>query len=126
MGKDGTSGIDELLIRNYSAGRGTNGGDGGDGGTIDVFLDEDETHLLLACSWDTRRGKGGPPGRHGNPGRGGRGGRGGAGCTWSVALQSSTHFLLRSHLGLNLWVTTTTVQTVVSAGYRNLLCRELS
>jgi hypothetical protein len=111
---------------NYSAGRGTNGGDRGDGGTINVFLDEDDSHLLLASSWDTTGGKVGPADRHGNPGRGRRGGRGGAGCKWSVALQSSTHFLLRSQQGLNLWIASTTVQTIVLAGVRNLLCRELS
>lgn len=86
----------------YSAGRGTNGGDGGDGGTINVFVDEDETHLLLATLWETRPGEGGPAGRHGDPGRGGRGGRGGAGCKWSVALHSSAHFLLRTHLRTEL------------------------
>ncbi|KAF7506176.1 hypothetical protein GJ744_012156 [Endocarpon pusillum] len=92
-GMDGTDGAIATRTSNATpgndggnggnAGRGTNGGDGGHGGTINVFLAEDETHLLLACSWDTRRGKGGLAGRHGNPGRGGRGGRGGAGCTWT-------------------------------------------
>ncbi|KAI1420346.1 hypothetical protein F5Y12DRAFT_773664 [Xylaria sp. FL1777] len=65
-----------------SAGQGGNGGDGGDGGTIEIFVDEDQAHLLMAVKWDLSGGKGGQPGKHGQPGRGGRGGKGGKGYEW--------------------------------------------
>ena len=71
-----------MLTYCVSAGEGTNGGDGGDGGTIQVFVDQDNIHLLLSVHWDVRGGKGGPPGKHGEPGRGGIGGKGGAGHKW--------------------------------------------
>lgn len=66
----------------YSAGEGSNGADGGDGGTIQIIVDEENIHLLLAVQWDIRGGQGGEPGRHGKPGKGGKGGRGGKGYKW--------------------------------------------
>ncbi|KAG8529861.1 uncharacterized protein KY384_005342 [Bacidia gigantensis] len=66
-----------------NAGLGTNGADGGRGGTVEISIDEDNTHLLFAVQWDTRGGKGGKPGRHGNPGSEGTGGNGGVGHQWS-------------------------------------------
>ena len=71
-----------MLTYCTSAGEGTDGADGGDGGTIQIYVDQDNIHLLLAVHWDVRGGKGGPPGRHGKPGRGGIGGKGGAGHKW--------------------------------------------
>ncbi|KAI8627526.1 hypothetical protein F5Y19DRAFT_486768 [Xylariaceae sp. FL1651] len=62
-----------------NAGRGSKGGDGGGGGTIEIVVDEDEAHLLMAVKWDLSGGKGGQPGRHGRPGAGGKGGKGGKG-----------------------------------------------
>ena len=59
-----------------------NGADGGHGGDIRIYVDEENTHLLLASHCDTSGGKGGAPGSHGKPGRGGRGGVGGAGYRW--------------------------------------------
>ena len=65
-----------------SAGRGSNGADGGDGGTIEISVDEDNTHLLFAVQYDVKGGKGGSPGCHGQAGSGGQGGNGGAGHEW--------------------------------------------
>ncbi|KAN0122123.1 hypothetical protein V8E51_000449 [Hyaloscypha variabilis] len=64
------------------AGAGTNGADGGKGGKIQVCVDENNTHLLLAMSWEVSGGKGGASGEHGSPGLGGKGGKGGLGVTW--------------------------------------------
>ena len=66
----------------YSAGEGSNGANGGDGGTIQIFVDEENIHLLLAVQWDLSGGQGGEPGRHGKSGNGGKGGPGGRGHTW--------------------------------------------
>ncbi|KAL9045598.1 MAG: hypothetical protein Q9214_001384 [Letrouitia sp. 1 TL-2023] len=66
-----------------SAGRGTEGAVGGDGGSIEIFVDEDATHLLFASNWDVRGGQGGEPGRHGQPGKGGHRGIGGKGHKWT-------------------------------------------
>jgi hypothetical protein len=65
-----------------SAGSGTYGADGGNGGSIDILVDENMTHLLIAVEWDTRGGSGGPPGHHGKPGKGGPGGKGGVAYEW--------------------------------------------
>ena len=72
----------DMLTYCVSAGEGTDGGDGGDGGAIQIFVDQDNIHLLLAVHWDIQGGEGGPPGRHGEPGRGGIGGKGGLGHKW--------------------------------------------
>ncbi|KAI9711435.1 MAG: hypothetical protein M1812_007180 [Candelaria pacifica] len=66
----------------FSAGQGSNGANGGDGGTIEISVDEDNLHLLLAVDLDVRGGEGGAPGFHGQPGQGGQGGNGGAGHKW--------------------------------------------
>lgn len=63
---DATNGTDGG--RGGGAGRGTNGGNGGNGGTIDIILNEDSTHLLMAVSTDVRGGPGDVAGRHGRPG----------------------------------------------------------
>jgi hypothetical protein len=65
-----------------SAGAGSNGADGGKGGMINICVDEDKTHLLLATTWDISGGKGGGAGEHGIPGPGGKGGEGGRSFTW--------------------------------------------
>ncbi|KAE9381855.1 hypothetical protein N431DRAFT_291247, partial [Stipitochalara longipes BDJ] len=64
------------------AGAGTNGANGGKGGIIKIYVDENNTHLLLATNWEVSGGKGGPAGQHGSPGPGGKGGKGGLGVTW--------------------------------------------
>ena len=69
-------------LNNLSAGQGTHGANGGDGGFIELHVDEQNTHLLLAVKWDVRGGLGGAPGLHGNPGAAGRGGHGGQGHVW--------------------------------------------
>ena len=66
----------------YSAGRGSHGADGGLGGTIEVSVDEDNTHLLLVVQYDVNGGDGGEPGKHGAAGLQGAGGVGGAGHKW--------------------------------------------
>ena len=52
------------------------------GGTIEISVDEDNTHLLFATQWDVSGGDGGAPGRHSRPGREGAGGVGGAKYKW--------------------------------------------
>jgi hypothetical protein len=49
---------------------------------INICVDEDNTHLLLATTWDISGGKGGGAGEHGIPGPGGKGGEGGRSFTW--------------------------------------------
>jgi hypothetical protein len=70
----------ELTVN--SAGHGTDGADGGNGGIVQIILDENNTHLLMAVKYDVRGGQGGNPGQHGQPGDGGTGGRGGDGHKW--------------------------------------------
>ncbi|KAE8448991.1 hypothetical protein EG329_008579 [Mollisiaceae sp. DMI_Dod_QoI] len=91
-GMDGTPGEDATKVQDATdgtpggnggnAGAGTNGGDGGNGGQVRLYVDEDETHLLLATSWEVRGGKGGVAGEHGAPGPGGKGGKGGQDISW--------------------------------------------
>ena len=66
----------------HSAGRGSNGADGGVGGTIEISVDEDNTHLLFAVQCNVSGGDGGAPGHHGKPGREGVRGIGGARYQW--------------------------------------------
>ena len=76
--------IELIFYLSYSAGLGTNGADGGSGGTIEVFVDEESTHLLFAVQFEVHGGKEGKPGCHGKPGKEGLGGNGGGGHTWYV------------------------------------------
>ncbi|KAH8600119.1 hypothetical protein B0O99DRAFT_737601 [Bisporella sp. PMI_857] len=91
-GRDGAAGMD--ATENLEAGdggnggsggrggRGTHGADGGPGGTIEIHVEEDKTHLLMAVNWQVNGGKGGAPGQHGRGGAGGIGGIGGQGYSW--------------------------------------------
>jgi hypothetical protein len=74
------------MIPVHRAGNGTDGADGGRGGTIQIHVDEDKTHLLVAVDWEVKGGQGGPPGQHGTPGLGGKGGPGGQPLSWSVCM----------------------------------------
>ena len=71
-----------------SAGRGSHGAPGGQGGSVTIYVDEHDTHLLQAASWDVRGGFGGEEGHHGEPGIGGAGGAGGQRFIWWVPLRS--------------------------------------
>lgn len=65
-----------------SAGKGSSGGNGGTGGSIEIIVDDSQTHLLMALDWDIRGGTGGRPGQHGHAGKAGLKGFGGKGHDW--------------------------------------------
>lgn len=85
-------------------------------------MNEDDTHLLLAVSWDVSGGAGGTAGQHGRPGNGGQGGRGGEGYSWFVVLHFVTHVFLTSSSGLK-WLDTNFIvpKTVLAAKLETLL-----
>lgn len=53
----------------FSGGHGSNGANGGDAGNVFMTVSEDDLDLLIACTWDTTGGSGGPSGTHGMPGK---------------------------------------------------------
>jgi hypothetical protein len=55
-----------------------------------VIVEENQTHILIALSFDLCGGAGGKAGKHGRPGKGGNMGKGGKGHEWCVELAKTS------------------------------------
>ncbi|KAF1992020.1 hypothetical protein K402DRAFT_459220 [Aulographum hederae CBS 113979] len=71
--------------RGGNGGLGSKGGNGGNGGKTEIWMSEENVHLILAVNWVLEAGQGGKAGYHGLSGSGGPGGQGGSGYIWKEA-----------------------------------------
>lgn len=112
-----------------AGGRGSDGGRGGPGGKILIYVDENQTELLHAVTWDVSGGKGGEAGPHGQGGEGGAGGKGGGAVVWYVTMSSvNSRFTDMSISGKTSATTSTTAPNTVlevQAMWRRFLTAEM-
>jgi hypothetical protein len=80
-------------------GRGSDGAKGGPGGKIMIYVDESQTELLHAVTWDVSGGRGGDPGVHGEAGEAGSGGNAGGAVVWYIINPPTTPSKLTHYQG---------------------------